>query len=310
MIVKMIFGSHLYGTETEKSDKDFKGIYFPSKEEIFLGKIQKSRLLNTKSDSTIKNSASDMDYEIYSLHYFIKMACDGETATIDMLHAPSSMLIETSDIWSTIVSYREKFYTKNLNSLFGYARKQAAKYGIKGSRLNTAKLILNCLDNYPPTLKLKEIWDDLPEGEHIIKNTSPNEFGIMFYEFCGKKIGHTCSVDQLYSVVHKFYKEYGARAQQAALDNGIDWKAISHALRAGYQIREILQTKNLVFPLKEAEYLKEVKQGKHSFKVVEPILENLLDEVETLSEKSDLPDEVDKVWWENFLIKTIEDSIF
>lgn len=33
-IVKMVFGSFLYGTDTPESDKDYKGVFLPSWEEI------------------------------------------------------------------------------------------------------------------------------------------------------------------------------------------------------------------------------------------------------------------------------------
>ena len=37
VVFKCIFGSHLYGLNTEDSDKDFKGIFIPSFEDIVLG---------------------------------------------------------------------------------------------------------------------------------------------------------------------------------------------------------------------------------------------------------------------------------
>ena len=53
-IVKLVFGSRLYGTSTPESDKDFKGVFLPSREEILLGKIPKSLTEKTKKDSTEK----------------------------------------------------------------------------------------------------------------------------------------------------------------------------------------------------------------------------------------------------------------
>ena len=38
LIVKMKFGSHLYGTDTEDSDVDYKGVFLPAKKEILLNK--------------------------------------------------------------------------------------------------------------------------------------------------------------------------------------------------------------------------------------------------------------------------------
>ena len=145
-IVKMVFGSHLYGTDTSASDKDYKGVFLPSKEDIFLGKIPKSVNLSTNLTHD-KNTPDDVDTEIYSLHYFIKLACAGETIAMDMLHAPGEMILVHTAIWDEIVRNRKKFYTKNLRAFVGYARRQAAKYGIKGSRLNDAKGVLDYLDS-------------------------------------------------------------------------------------------------------------------------------------------------------------------
>lgn len=144
IIVKMIFGSHLYGMDTPASDKDYKGVFMPTKEQIFLGNIPKSYNETTKHGNE-KNTSEDIDTEIYSLHYFIKLACEGQTVALDMLHAPKNMILETSYIWKEIVESREKFYTKNLRAFVSYARKQASKYGIKGSRLSTVKNVLEIL---------------------------------------------------------------------------------------------------------------------------------------------------------------------
>lgn len=305
-LVKIIFGSHLYGTNTSESDQDFKGIFMPTKEEIFLGRIPKSIQNNTKTDCSNKNTSSDKDSELYSLHYFIKMACAGETATIDMLHAPPQNILITSNLWTDLVANRHRFYTKNLKALIGYARRQASKYGIKGSRLNESKLILDFIKDKDG--RVKDYWDQLPSGEHIFKHpASELNNNIRMYEVCGRKIGETCSTTQLYDIVNIFYTNYGERAKKAAKDEGIDWKAVSHALRAAFQIREILTTNDLKFPLKEASLLKEIKLGCISFKEVQPLLDNLMSEVETLSEKSKLPDKVNTDWWDKWLVKKIEE---
>ncbi len=146
IIVKMVFGSHLYGTNTPESDMDYKGVFLPSKEEILLGKIPKSYTINTKKGSNTKNSAEDTDIEIYSLHYFIKLACEGQTVALDMLHAPDDMLIEVDSYWWDIIRHRDKFYTKNLKAFVGYARRQAAKYGLASGRLGNIQQVIKALE--------------------------------------------------------------------------------------------------------------------------------------------------------------------
>jgi len=148
------FGSHLYGTNDENSDTDYKGIFLPTKEQILLGKIPKSINTSTKKINTCKNTCNDIDTEIYSLHHFITLASQGETVAIDLLHTPKNMTIKTSNIWNSIVENRTKFYTKNLQAFIGYARRQAAKYGIKGSRLNDVQKIVNFLSQFDSSLTL------------------------------------------------------------------------------------------------------------------------------------------------------------
>lgn len=311
IIFKTIFGSHLYGTNTENSDSDYKGVFLPSKEQIFLGKIPKSLSESTKKGD-VKNSISDVDTEIYSLHYFIHLACEGETVALDMLYAPENMWVESSDIWRELISLRYKFYTKNLKAFIGYARKQASKYGIKGSRLNDAKRILDYLDLFASQfIPLSEIWDDLPIGEHIIKHDkSPETNNERMYEVCGRKINERAKAIYAYNIIKKFYDNYGERAKQAADNKGIDWKAVSHAFRAAYQVKQILTENIIIFPLKEVDYLKKIKAGElHYQNEVAPTLDNLMDEVENLSVKSHLPQYCDRKFWDHWLINIIDNSI-
>lgn len=273
-IVEMIFGSHLYGTNTPNSDKDYMGIFLPSQREILLGRIPKTISSNTKTNNNAKNTPDDVDISMFSLHYFIEKACSGETITLDMLHAPPNMLIYRTYIWDQIVKHKHRFYTRSLSALIGYARHQAAKYGVRGSRLNDAKQVVEFAFSRPG--KVKQYWDELPEGEHIFKHPE-NVNGVRMYEVCGRKIGETCSMEELYTIVAKFYDNYGERARKAAANVGIDWKAVSHALRAAYQIKEILTEGTITFPLKEANFLKRVKCGELHFTLtVQPILDNLM----------------------------------
>jgi hypothetical protein len=312
-IVKLMFDSHLYGTNTPDSDQDFKGVFLPSKEQILLGKIPKSIDESTKKENQLKNTSKDVDFETYSLHYFIYLACEGETVALDMLHAPDNMIIEKSHIWNLIVAERERFYTKNLKAFVGYARRQASKYGIKGSRLNDAQKVLDALKRVNDSTnrcRLLDIWPILPTGEHIFKHP-PNENGERMYEVCGRKIGEKVTLQYAQETVKRFVDNYGERARKAADNEGIDWKAVSHACRAAYQVKQILLENTIVFPLKEAKFLKSVKCGELDYQtIVAPKLEDLMTEVEELSLKSNLPDKVDRKFWDRFIINVLEDEMF
>jgi len=308
-IVKMIFGSHLYGLDTPKSDMDYKGVFMPSYNKILLGRIQKNVTTSTGKDHS-KNTTVDVDLEFFSLHYFIELACQGQTVALDMLHAPDDMIIETSPIWKHLVQLRHLFYTKNLSAFIGYARRQASKYGIKGSRLNSVRMVLEHLEILDSFTKLRDIWDALPTGEHIhFLDPNPldtNKFRI--YQVVGKKFLESVKIEDVYNALSKFEKDYGARAKLAAENKGIDWKAISHALRAAYQVKELLTDGTITFPLKDAEYLKQVKLGQLDYLTeVNIVLENLMDEVEQLATLSSLPAKVNRAYWDDTLLYFVKE---
>jgi len=240
------------------------------------------------------------------------------------LHAPDDMILETSDIWKKIVKERKRFITKNMQAFLGYCLRQIGKYSCKGSRLAAAKKVLDYLNdnNFIKDMKfnkkfevdsvihwkLKEIWNELPEGEHIHKDgIDPN--GNRVYEVCGKKVQETANLSYLYNVIEKFYDSYGERARQAERNENIDWKSVSHAMRAAIQLKELYTKGTITFPLKDAMLIKYVKEGLYSYKWVAGLLERYIEEVKELAEKSDYPEKVDRKYWDKFLIKVIEEEL-
>jgi len=304
----MIHGSHLYGLNTPLSDKDFKGVLLPTKKQILLGQANFTISESTSKDNT-KNTSDDIDTEMFSLQKFMEMAVKGETVIVDMLHAPDSALLETSNIWKQIVSKRDMFYTKNMKAYLGYVRKQAAKYGVKGSRLAVMEEALTLAKSYDENMILFYIMNQMPIGEYseIVKANHPSTGEQTFYEICGRKFQSTLRLEVFVDNLQKIYDSYGDRAQQAKTNEGIDWKAISHALRAGYQLYYIYKEGSFTYPLPETQFLLDVKQGKLDFMtIVQPALENLVTEVEELADKSEYPEKVDVKSVEDFIIEIHE----
>lgn len=125
LIVKMYFGSDLYGTVgydnngNRISDADYKGISFQSSRDFILNGPRKHVEYSSTGNNNSKNSSEDIDIEIYTIHEFLKHALDGQTVAMDMLHCPDDKLIESSNIWSFIRENRSKFYSKNIDSFIG-----------------------------------------------------------------------------------------------------------------------------------------------------------------------------------------------
>jgi hypothetical protein len=67
-----------------------------------------------------------------------------------------------------------------LRSFIDYARRQASKYGIKGSRINAALQVLEILKKEDSSKKMREVWDQLPRVEHCY-DVAPAPNGILPY---------------------------------------------------------------------------------------------------------------------------------
>lgn len=308
------FGSHLYGTDNPGSDLDFKGIYMPTRRQILTGKFPNTINLDTNKGNNSKNTSDDIDCELYSLHYFLDMLSKGEMISMDMIHATGEEdVLLDSDIWNTLRNHRSMFYTTEMKGFVGYARKQAAKYGDKGARLEAAKQLREFLECRDPDSRMMEHWWNLPEGDHL-KHMEQPAGGVapkfLNYNFCGKIVQSTVKVSYVLDMLDSFEKGYGDRAKKAQKSGGNDWKAVSHALRASYQILEIMQTGDLMFPIKNAEYVRAVKNGEVAVEEAQAELDRALDEVEVESVDCPFPAKVDTarvldlvediVLWEHF----------
>lgn len=296
-IVEMPFGSELYGTVTPDSDKDVAGVYVPTFDEVVLNRYGKAIKHTTGNDKS-KNTCFDVDSTFYAIQYFFDLAVQGETMAIDMLHCPQDTATLWSYEWAFIHKNRSKFYTKGLASLMGYCKKQAAKYGIKGSRLNDAKLVLDYLKSVN-CYRIEDIWESLPLGEHIHKSEA-------MYQVCGMKIMPRTPIKVCIEMVESYHNKFGARAVLAADNKGIDWKAISHAFRAIHQIKEILSQGDITYPLVNRQYLIDLKLGKFHYinDGIEDKLNGELDLVTVLTSKSNLPKKVDRSFWDDWLVAT------
>lgn len=321
--METVFGSHLYGLNTPTSDKDYKGIFLPHPRDILLGKAPKTIDTST-GDKSSKNTVDDVDRQLYSLTKFISLACDGDTVALDMLHADDSKLIANSEIWQYIRANRWRFYTTELTGLFGYVRKQAAKYGVKGSRLAALREVVDVLNdtqnemvvktplcNTTHRVKVGDVSHTFPTNEfcRFVTDTTMKSGCQDFYEVLGRKFQSTITVAEMKKSVYKLWDEYGERARQAEANNGIDWKALSHALRGGMQLIQIYKHGDIVYPLPESDLLKSVKGGNVPFATVQEKLEEVMGEVERLAAVSRYPKEVDREFWNDFIERVYKEHV-
>lgn len=303
IIFETIFGSHLYGLSTENSDRDYKGIVLPSKREILLGRANYHKESNTGNYDT-KNTKEDVDRSFYSLSYFIDLALKGDTVAIDSLHGSPDKWVTTSPIWEFIYNNRSKFYTTDMKAYVGYCKKHAMRYIDKSSRLGELERIINITKKYD---EQQVVGDLILEESDIIKwiDFKDNRY----LEVAGSKFQDNLKLHHLNKVLGQIYDQYGERTKLAKENKGVDWKALAHALRAGYQVRDIFLYGGFEYPLKESKILMQVKLGEIPFMKVEEELTQLLDEVNGLASKSSLPTEPDKKFWQDYICQIHEDIV-
>ena len=311
ILFNTIFGSHVYGTNTLNSDVDYKGVFMSSVEDIIWGHRNDSIVTcsKVKKGLGIRNTKDDIDMELKELRKFISDCLDGQTYAIDMLYTPKKWWIESSPEWEFIVTNRDKFLSKKVNAFIGYCNQQASKYGLKGSRLGTVQRTIDILKTFEPISRLKEN-PRFKEGDFIkykiYSHKSGNETKEEeMLEILGKLYSGNTQTKLVLESLQKFLNLYGERAVMAMNNDGVDWKAISHAYRCCYQLIEIATKHRVDFPLEIAPYLTEIKIGKISWPdKIQDELPALMEKAVGLVKESDLPEEPNKEFWDNFIVDT------
>lgn len=331
-ILEIKFGSHLYGTNTENSDLDFKGIYLPTAREIVLGKIKRTVSDGRNKELFERNNKDDVDSDFFSLDRFLALLTEGQTVALDMLFVTPENIVniteEGSHIMYEIDTNREKLLTRNVNAFVGYARQQAARYGIKGSRMDALKRTAVCLQRCSgfglyEKLSTYEEWlkDLVKECEELISLEKTPLVEIVLLKgpkglidaphlrVNGRAIPFHATVKYAKEVVGKMLDNYGQRAHKAHLAGGVDWKALSHAVRVNCEALELLTTGKITFPRPERELLLKIKTGQLPYEQVAELIEQGLADLTAAHATSNLRNEPDQEWVDGFLFKVYSEIV-
>ena len=300
LIIKTLFGSHLYGLNTENSDKDYKSVFIPPIQDLVLENVKHT--INTSSNpGDKKNTSQDIDMEIFSIHKYLTLLLQGQAVALDMFFTPKEFILESTEEWKYIRSLKSHWLHKNISPYVGYARKQAAKYGIKGSRVSDCRRIMEFFASCVSSATLEDYWykleslaEELEHCEIVFEETRSNEKQLMFV-CCGKKYQRNLKIKYAQEYSAKHFKQYGNRALQAENNENIDWKAVSHAVRIAEEAIELLSTHNIEFPLKNKDFILQIKKGELDYSYVADIISEKFVELEEAQVASTLPQSPD---WE------------
>lgn len=315
----MKFGSHLYGTDTPQSDTDYKSVFVPSAKSILLQQAMRSVQHGRTKEKGEHNTSVDVDEEGVALHRYLQLLGEGQTNMLDMVFAPHDMLLENSAVWEELVANKHRFITRRAAAFVGYCRQQANKYGIKGSRVATMRdacyLLSSIIESKGTSPKLETI---APLLETFVANHGDHsalidmeQIGrpVRLFEVCGRKLPYTVKLIDCYMILKNVLDEYGSRALAAEKHEGIDWKALSHAVRVGQEALELLETGRITFPLKDAAYIRDIKLAKYPYKIVATVIERLLEDVEASAAASTLPDKPDQAFMDDFVCRVYANEV-
>lgn len=315
-IFKMEFGSYVYGTNLPTSDKDYKGIFIPSSRELLLGKGRETVTTTTRSSDQLKNGAEDIDLEMFSLKQYMKLLLEGQTVALTMLFCPEVNRLSSSWQWEFIVENKHKWLHKGVSAFAGYCRTQANKYGIKGSRVAAARFAMEFFSTKSPQCKLRDHWDLVilcfKGAEHCEFLEEPirgSNKTVRMVSICNKKVQENITFKEATKIYTHLFNEYGQRALAAENQQGIDWKALMHAVRVASEAHQLLTEHKITYPSPNRELLLQIRKGELEYAKVAAIIEEGLEQLEKDTLTSTLPEKPDYREAEDFIYNCYVDKI-
>lgn len=125
-------GSYAYGTNTETSDKDFKGVCIPPID-YYLG-LEVFNEYNNSGGKNFKNTKDDVDVNIIHVNKFVKDAMSGVPNNIEILFVRQEDYLKVTPLGQLLIDNRDMFLSKLIQKKFGgYAYSQIQKLKNKKS---------------------------------------------------------------------------------------------------------------------------------------------------------------------------------
>lgn len=297
IIFNGVFGSALYGLSTPSSDEDYKGGYMPTEKELIFNKYKDS----------IEIQTDEVDYGFYAATKFVKILSKCDTVSNDMIHTPQEFTLTSTPLWEKIRSHRSDLYCKSARGLLGYIRTQALKYSHKQERFKEMKELLGLILGTNLDVKIKDTT--LPEiiqrsGFKFIKHVPAKGDVSGNIDVCGSRYQLNSAVGYLTQGVEQKLSRYGERTKEGDKKGG-DFKSMSHSYRVLIQMKEMIETRDIIFPLVKAPEIMKVKLGEIPTEDVMAKLDDVYHEVVALLEQSDLPEDADVTNIENVIMNDI-----
>lgn len=304
-----VFGSHLYGTSTPSSDRDYKQIHKDALSDIVLKRDKDN--INNSTNTKTRNTSADVDFESKELRQFIYDCLNGQTYAFDILFTPKNLWAKTSPIWNDLVKNRDNLITRNVKPFIGYCVGQAGKYSLKGDKLKVLLELKEVMSKYETRLSIGEFFRDNPELATMkFVRGYDKEIGKgnchsieHYFDICTASFPSSRQLAEAIPSINLMIKNFGDRSKTAMENGGIDLKAYYHALRIAWELEEYLTTAHITLPHPRASELLAVRNGEFTKEYVENWINDEIDRI--LRIPNNLPAAKFEYWDEWILSKYI-----
>lgn len=252
-------GSHAYGTNTETSDLDVRGIALNSKSEILTHRNPFEQFVNEETDTVI-----------YGFNKMIGLLTDNNPNTIEILGLDDSQYLYLSPIGKELVDNAHIFLSKKSVKTFGgYANQQLYRLNqLCKHQMAQDELEAHILKTMNFTMdSFAEHYADFSGGLNLYVDKSHRE-ELVSEIFCDINLSHYPLRD-LNSLMNDFtniirsYNKVGQRNSKAK-EHGKIGKHMMHLVRLYFMVFDILEKHEIVTHReKEHDFLMEIRFGKY-----------------------------------------------
>lgn len=285
-------GSHAYGTNTETSDLDIRGVALNKKHEILTNQ-NFEQFINEPTDTTI-----------YSFNKIISLLSNCNPNTIEILGLKPEHYLYISPIGQELLDNRGLFLSKKAAYSFGgYATAQLRRLDNKAARLvgqeERERHILGSIEN--ARITFPEKYFEYPEDSIRLYVGKSKQEGYDTEIFMDVNLTGYPLKDYkgMWSEMHNIVKDYskfGKRNQHAIEHNKLG-KHMMHLIRLYMMCLDILERGEInTYREKEHDFLMDIRNGKYLDDNRQPIPEffEIVDDYEKkmnyAKENSDLPE--------------------
>ena len=243
-------------------------------------------------DENGKNTSDAVDFKLYSLSKFVRLALDNNPNILELLFVNDENIMFINDIGKNLLDLRYEFLSSNIKHRFlGYAFSQKHKMIIK-------------LDNYEKLVGAMEFLEKcelrfmLDIQHHPLFNRKRDHISIG-----DMNVPATVTIKKARKMVADRLAKFGNRKELVS-KYGYDTKFASNLIRLITEGLELLKTGNLVFPLKNVELLRDIRNGKYTMEEVLNMANEMEKELENVYDSAKLPEQPDRQNIEQFVIDT------